>query len=103
MILELFEATITPGKEKEAIEEFRKTAQLINKICGTQKYRVMQPQTGLTQKLLLVGEMESHAVREEYIKMLDNSEEWLTFSKRFFEKECTEINSTIHHFYTIFD
>ena len=101
MIIDLWAATISPGKETEAIEQWKKMAQMINDILGINSYRVMRPESGLRYKVLLVGEIESHAVREKYLKILNDNEEWQTFYNMTVEKKLTDIVSTEHHFYSI--
>ena len=130
-------APINPDKEAEAVETWKKSAQIINnpaascgacwflvesycvwqktkqsfevlhlkginKILGT-NYRVMRPDSGLALKILLVGELESHAARENAMKNLNRNEEWQAHYNESLKRNVADHTRIEHYCYNVIE
>lgn len=100
MIIDLWMAPINPDKEAEAVETWKKSAQIINKTLGT-NYRVMRPDSGLALRILLVGELESHAARESAMLTLNENEEWQAHYDESLEKNVADHTRIEHYCYNV--
>ena len=78
----------------------KKSAQIINKALGT-NYRVMRPDSGLALRILLVGDLESNAARENAMKTLGENQEWQTHYKESLEKNVADHSRMEHYCYNL--
>ena len=101
MIIDVWSATINQEKETEAVNFWKRGAQLENQILGT-NYRVMRYDSeGNMAKILMMDEIESPEAVEENTRTLISSRKWEALNEEAQEKKYT--GDIEHHYYTIIE
>ena len=99
MIIDVWVGTITPGKEAETVDLWKRAIQAMNRQQPGINSRVMRPETGIMSKIIAVNEFESHAVKEEFWRNV--SDEAKALLQEAWGKAYIVQGSQEHYYYNV--
>lgn len=103
MIIEEVSATLTPGRESDAIDLWKRWAQLCKRLAPGCNPKVLRRRTGSINKISIMLEFQSLAEAEEHEKRRNADGEWQALGREHMEKAYTVIGTVEQHYFDVFE